>query len=271
MPAQAPRSSGVELFWYPSLLVCGKQVNAYALGCGQDCRPRGQAGTFPRIRSTLRRRQLCRRQAAPDQHVGAEIRAARPHQRSCLHPKPRNRSGPLRISAKTGPMRYSSRSRSIARPSVSLSRTKVMPLLFSSSGSIADAGFPAERPTGTRPASGSSMDPPPLNSARRLAAIDADDLAFAREFHGSQKIRNQRKQIRKPIRLGAQDQDGNVPTRKVLLVWQPFSMVTKDLPAGYSSKRIHFAGKSSRCAPWGRLPSDTGLLSQDRVAGSPVE
>ena len=28
-----------------------------------------------------------RRQAAPDQHVGAEIRAARPHQGPCLHPK----------------------------------------------------------------------------------------------------------------------------------------------------------------------------------------
>jgi hypothetical protein len=109
------------------------------------------------------------------------------------------------------------------------------------------------------------MDPPPLNSARRLAAIDADDLAFAREFHGSQKIRNQRKQIRKPIRLGAQDQDGNVPTRKVLLVWQPFSMVTKiSQPATRRRESTSPARFTLRAL--GPLALDTGLLSQDRVA-----
>src|ERR1039457_5333118 len=107
-----------------------------------------------------------------------------------------------------------------------------MLLSFYSSGLMTHAGFPAERPTGTRPASGSAMGPPPLNSGRRLAAIDGDDLAFARQFQGSQKVWNQRKQIRKPIRLGAKDQDGNVPTRKVLLVWQPLIHGHEDLPAG---------------------------------------
>jgi hypothetical protein len=70
-------------------------------------------------------------------------------------------------------------------------------------------------------------------SAHRLAASDAANLALSRQFHSSQEVWNQWKEIRKPISLAAKDQNRDAPARQVLLVFQPLIHGHEDLEAGF--------------------------------------